>query len=47
MVKYFYRDEEGRIFYLSKEANKVVNDYEKAKKIVKGFLKEKEKGKKK
>lgn len=40
MVKYYYKDEYGRIFPLSKQANKTLNDFEKAKKIVKCYVNE-------
>lgn len=47
MIKNYYRDSDGRIFFLSKEANKVLNDVKKAMPMVNVMLNEKNKNKKK
>lgn len=41
MIKYYYRDEDGRIFFLTKEANKILNDVKKVTPMVNIMMKKK------
>lgn len=43
MIKNYYRDSDGRIFFLNSEANKVLNDVKKVAPMINKMMQEKQK----